>query len=108
MLLQPRQVDFIVHGDGMDLLQEHDHVDGCVGDAAVGVQVVVVENDGLRQVVGTAGEDVAQDAVGGVVFAAFHSDGQHDAIQLDDEIELASCLSMVLTKKLHFSDGILA
>ena len=88
MLLQPRQVDFIVHGDGVALLQEHDHVDGGVGDAAVGVQVVVVENVGLRQVVGTAGEDVAQGAVGGIVLAAFHFVGQHYATQLDDDFPM--------------------
>ena len=95
-LLQTAQIYLIVGRGSMAPFEKHDHVYGRIDELAVGVQVVVVENDGLRQVVVAACHDVGKGAVALIVLARFHFDGQHLPVQLDDEIEFATSFVVVI------------
>lgn len=93
---QPGEVYAVAGGGIVAFFEEHRHVDGGIGDGACGVQVVVGEDDGFAQAVFLAVHDVCQGAVGFVVFAGFHLNGQDAAFPFDDEVQFATLFVVVV------------
>ena len=94
--LQSRQVYLIICRSGIVPLHKHSHIDRGIDYPTYDMQIVIVEHYGFGQVVLSAVHDVGQCAVSIVIFTRLHLDGQHFAVQFDDEIQLTAFLVVVI------------
>lgn len=80
------------------LMQKHRHVDRRVEFPAVGLQRIIVKDNRSEEGVLGVGQQVVERSVTRIVLAAFHLNGKNGSRILDDKINFAALLGIVIVR----------